>query len=48
MGLSRPYDMQQMLGWAFQPASEEFLLTLVEKGKRDARWAEVILLDVVA
>jgi hypothetical protein len=32
--------MGTMLGWAFEPAPEEMLLRLVEKGKRDARsWA---------
>ncbi|GAX72636.1 hypothetical protein CEUSTIGMA_g92.t1 [Chlamydomonas eustigma] len=36
-----PYDMRQMLGWAFQPASEDFLVYLVDKGKQDARsWAK--------
>ncbi|KXZ51255.1 hypothetical protein GPECTOR_13g742 [Gonium pectorale] len=35
-----PHDMRTMLSWAFEPASEETLLFLVEKGKRDARtWA---------
>lgn len=37
-----PYDMGTMLGWAFEPAPEDMLLKLVEKGKRDARsWALV-------
>ncbi|GLC46328.1 hypothetical protein PLESTB_000999500 [Pleodorina starrii] len=35
-----PYDMRTMLSWAFEPAPEETLQLLVEKGKRDARsWA---------
>ncbi|GLI66184.1 hypothetical protein VaNZ11_009948 [Volvox africanus] len=37
---SWPYDMGTMLSWAFEPAPEETLMFLVEKGKRDARsWA---------
>eukprot|EP00955_Chlamydomonas_euryale_P044613 352928-Chlamydomonas_euryale.AAC.1 len=32
--------MSRMLGWALEPASEQMLLLLVEKGKDDARaWA---------
>ncbi|GIL84316.1 hypothetical protein Vretifemale_13016 [Volvox reticuliferus] len=35
-----PYDMGTMLSWAFEPAPDETLMFLVEKGKRDARsWA---------
>lgn len=36
-----PHDLSQMLTWAFQPASEQTLLHLVEKGERDAKaWAK--------
>ncbi|WIA13841.1 hypothetical protein OEZ85_002415 [Tetradesmus obliquus] len=31
-----PYNLQQMLGWAFEPADEEQLRVLIECGKRDA------------
>ena len=31
-----PYTLRQMVGWAFEPGSEEFLGELIEKGRRDA------------
>lgn len=37
---SWPHDMNQMIKWALEPAPEEMLHSLIEKGKRDARaWA---------
>lgn len=37
-----PHDLGTMLGWAFEPASDQLLLELVDKGRRDARaWAAV-------
>jgi hypothetical protein len=36
----RPFDMPRMIRWALEPASEQMLLVLIDKGKRDARaWA---------
>jgi hypothetical protein len=33
--------LSELLRWAFQPAEEERLLSLIDKGKSDARaWAE--------
>jgi len=35
-----PHDMRAMLGWAFEPAPEPMMLSLIDKGARDARaWA---------
>jgi hypothetical protein len=35
-----PHDLSRMLGWAFEPAEEELLLSFVEKGAKDATaWA---------
>ena len=35
-----PHDFSTMLRWAFEPAPDEMLLQLIEKGRRDARaWA---------
>jgi hypothetical protein len=36
-----PYSLQQMLGWAFEPAEEQQLLVLIDCGRRDAlAWAQ--------
>lgn len=36
-----PYSLQQMLGWAFEPADEAQLVMLIECGRRDAlAWAQ--------
>jgi hypothetical protein len=36
-----PYSLQQMLGWAFEPADEQQLLMLIDCGRRDAlAWAQ--------
>lgn len=35
-----PYDMRTMLGWALEPAPQDMMLALIDKGARDARaWA---------
>jgi hypothetical protein len=31
-----PYSLQQMLGWAFEPADEQQLMMLIDCGRRDA------------
>jgi hypothetical protein len=37
-----PYSLQQMLGWAFEPADEQQLLMLINCGRRDAlAWAQL-------
>lgn len=35
------YDINVLLGWAFQPADEQILLSFLEQGRKDARaWAD--------
>lgn len=35
-----PYNLQQMLAWAFEPAAEDMLLQLIDQGRQDAlSWA---------
>ncbi len=41
-----PHDMATMIRWALEPAAEDMLLSLVEKGKQDTRaWAQLHGLD---
>ncbi|KIY95715.1 hypothetical protein MNEG_12248, partial [Monoraphidium neglectum] len=44
-----PYDIRQMLSWAFEPADQGMLEELVARGRADARaWAEATGVSALA